>query len=90
MTRGRINRGESICRERLEDYFHLKLVKINVYIYILCVETVSIIQDSMLLLGRAGRGRVEPYVNICLVPDRDMFFRGVFQRLCFLQRSHMG
>lgn len=47
-TRRRIN-----LRGRLEDYSNLKLVKINVYIYILSVETVSIIQDSVLLLERA-------------------------------------
>lgn len=34
-------------RARLQDYFHLKPVKINVYIYLLC-EALSIIQDSAL------------------------------------------
>lgn len=52
-TRRRIN-----LRGRLEDYSNLKLVKINVYVYILSVETVSIIQDSVLLLERDASGAV--------------------------------
>lgn len=43
--------------------------------YVLRVETFFIIQDSMLLLDLAGSGCMESYVNICLVTDRDMFFK---------------
>ena len=39
------------------------------------VKTVSIIQDSMQLRDKSGKGRLEPYVNICRVLNRDMCFR---------------
>lgn len=42
-----------------------------------CVETVSIIQDSVQLPDKAGRDRVKPYVNICLALNRDMCWRCV-------------
>lgn len=71
--------------ERLEDYFHLKLVKINVYIYRVCVQTVSIIQDSMQLLDEAGGGCVEPSVNICSVLNRDTCSRCVSENVFSLE-----
>lgn len=86
VTRRRINRGESICGKGWRITSTWSWLR-SMCTYILCVETLSIIQDLLLIPDRAGRGHVEPYVNICWVLDRDMCSR---QRLCFLQRSHMS
>lgn len=52
-----------------------------------CVETVSVIQDPMPLLDKAGRGCVDPYVNICLVLNRDMCSRCFRDGISFRGRT---